>query len=310
MLCHDLEKPMKISSFAELTLHLQSVNTRKKIAVANAVDSHTLEAVFMAVEAGIAEVFLVGDVAAIESPLLFEQIDIAHIHVVDVPDVREATAEAVRLVKCGEADVLMKGLVNTDVLLRAILDKEKGIMSEGNVLSFCAALEVPGYHKLMFLTDPAVIPSPTVFQRTAMIKYGIEMARKFGIEFPKIALIHATEKANIKIRYMQDYLEIMEKWRQGEFGNVIMDGPVDIFLALDKERGAIKNVQTPVLGDTDILVFPCFESANPFYKGLMAFAGAEMAGLLQGTDKPVVLTSRSESVQSKFYSIAMACLLA
>lgn len=299
-----------ISSFAELTSHLQSVNSRKKLAVANAVDSHTLEAVFKAADAGIVEAFLIGDVAAIESPQLFDHNPSPHIHIVDEPDILQATLRAVSMVKHGEADILMKGLVNTDVLLRAILDKEKGLLKAGNILSFSAALEIPKYHKLLFFADPAVIPSPSLQQRKAIIRYSIDIAYKFGIDRPKIALIHATEKANPKIQYMQDYLDIMSAWRQGDFGDVVMDGPLDIFLALDTERGSIKNVPTPVLGDADILIFPDFESANPFYKGLMVFAGAEMGGLLQGTDKPVVLTSRSESVQSKFYSIAMACILA
>ncbi len=147
-------------------------------------------------------------------------------------------------------------------------------------------------------------------QRTEMIKYAISTAYKYGIEKPKVALIHATEVVNPKINYMQDYMDIMEQWRKGEFGNVIIDGPLDIFLALDTERGLIKNVPSPVLGDADILIFPNFESANCFYKGVSLFGDAEMGGLLQGTEKPVVLTSRSESVHSKFYSIAMACILA
>lgn len=300
-----------ISSFAELTAHLQSVQQRKRIAVANAVDSHTLDAVQMAVDAGIVEAFLIGDVAAIESPHLFEEHVLSpYIHIIDIPEVREATLEAVRMVKSGEADILMKGLVNTDIILRAILDKEKGLLPHGNVLTYNAALEIPGYHKLVFFSDPAVIPSPDLRQRTAMIKYAIASAHKFGIEKPKVALIHATEVANPKIHYMQDYLDIMDEWRRGEFGNVIMDGPLDIFLALDSERGGIKNVATPVLGDADILIFPNFESANCFYKGISLFGGAEMGGLLQGTEKPVVMTSRSESVKSKFYSICIACILA
>lgn len=300
----------RISSFAELTAHLQSVNSRKRLAVANAVDSHTLDAVLMAVEKGIVEAFLIGDVAAIESPELFAHNPSPFIHIVDIPDVNQATLEAVRMVRMGEADILMKGLVNTDVILRAILDKENGLLSPGRVMTYNAALEIPGYHKLLFFSDPAVIPSPSLVQRTAMIKYAIASAHKFGIERPKVALIHATEIANPKIHYMQDYLDIMDAWRKGEFGDVIMDGPLDIFLALDKERGSIKNVPSPVLGDADILIFPNFESANIFYKGVSLFGGAEMGGLLQGTDKPVVMTSRSESVQSKFYSIAMACILA
>jgi phosphate butyryltransferase len=265
----------------------------------------------MAVDAGIVEAFLIGEVAAIESPHLFEEHVLSpYIHIIDIPEVREATLEAVRMVKSGEADILMKGLVNTDIILRAILDKEKGLLPHGNVMTYNAALEIPGYHKLVFFSDPAVIPSPDLRQRTAMIKYAIASAHKFGIEKPKVALIHATEVANPKIHYMQDYLDIMNEWRKGEFGNVIMDGPLDIFLALDSERGGIKNVATPVLGDADILIFPNFESANCFYKGVSLFGGAEMGGLLQGTEKPVVMTSRSESVKSKFYSICIACILA
>jgi phosphate butyryltransferase len=298
-----------ISSFAELTAHLQSVNNRKRLAVANAVDSHTLDAVLMAVEKGLVEAYLIGDVAAIESPELFEHNPSPYIHIIDMPDVKQATLEAVRMVREGEADILMKGLVNTDIILRAILDKEKGLLPPGRVMTYNAALEIPGYHKLLFFSDPAVIPSPSLEQRTAMIKYAINSARKFGIEHPKVALIHATEVANPKIHYMQDYLDIMDAWRKGEFGDVIMDGPLDVFLALDKERGSIKNVPTPVLGDADILIFPNFEAANVFYKGVSLFGGAEMGGLLQGPDKPVVMTSRSESVQSKFYSIAIACIL-
>jgi len=258
---------------------------------------------------GIVEAFLIGDVASIESPQLFEYTLSPFVHIIDIPEVKEATLESVRMIKSGEADILMKGLVNTDVLLRAILDKEKGILPAGNILTFNAAMEVPGYHKLIFFTDPVVIPSPSLVQRTAMIKYAINTANKFGIIKPKVALIHATEVANPKIQYMQDYLDIMQMWRNGDFGDVIMDGPLDIFLALDTESGSIKNVPTPVLGDADILIFPNFECANCFYKGLSLFAGAEMAGLLQGPEKPVVLTSRSESVDSKFYSIAMACVM-
>jgi len=299
-----------ISSFKDLTSHLTEAKSRKRLAVANAVDAHTLDAVLMAVETGIVEAYLIGDVAAIESPHLFEKPDILpYIHIVDRPEVQDATLEAVRMVKEGEADILMKGLVNTDVILRAILDKEKGLLPAGNVLTYNAALEIPGYHKLIFFTDPAVIPYPTLEQRKAMIKYAINTCKKFGLEHPKIALIHATEKANPKIQFMQDYLDIMQMWRAGEFGDVIMDGPLDIFLALDKDRGSIKNVPSPILGDADVLIFPDFACANAFYKGVALFAGAQMGGILQGTEKPCVLTSRSETTLSKFYSIAVACIL-
>ena len=299
-----------IKSFKDLTSHLTASQHRKRMAVANAVDSHTLEAVLMAVDEGIIEAYLIGDVAVIE-PFILERPNISsYIHIIDVPEVNEATVEAVRMVKEGEADILMKGLVNTDVILRAILNKEKGLLPSGNVLTYNAALEIPGYHKLIFFSDPAVIPYPTLVQRTAMIKYAINTCRKFGVEKPKIALIHATEIANPKIQFMSDYLEIMQSWRAGEFGDVIIDGPLDIFLALDKERGGVKHVPTPLLGDADVLIFPDFASANVFYKGVASFANAQMGGILQGTSKPCVLTSRGESSLSKFYSIAVACILA
>ncbi len=299
-----------IYSFADLTLYLVNSKKRKRIAVANAVDEHTLDAVLKAVEIGIAEAFLIGDVAAIELPRFYEKPSILEFtHIIDIPDVDEATLEAVRMVKEGEADILMKGLVNTDVILRAILDKEKGLIAPNTVLTYNAALEIPKYHKLVFFSDPAVIPYPNLEQRKAMIKYAIKTCYKFGIAQPKIALIHATEKANPKLQFMQDYLDIMKCWREGEFGDVIIDGPLDVFLSLDKERGEIKHVPTPILGDADVLIFPDFSCANAFYKGLALFAGAEMGGILQGTEKPCVFTSRSDSVQSKFYSIAIACIL-
>ena len=300
----------QISSFKDLTSYLQTISARKRMAVANAVDAHSLEAVMMAVQAGVVEAFLIGDKAVIERQDIIEEAIADYVHIIDIADVQAATLEAVRMVRDGECDILMKGLVNTDVILRAILDKEKGLMTPGNILTYNAALNIPGYHKLVFFSDPAVIPAPNLEQRKAIIKYAVAAAHKFGIKTPKVALLHATEKANPKIIFMQDYLDILEAWRNGEFGDCIIDGPMDAFLALDKERGAIKGVPSPILGEADILIFPDFQSANCFYKGLVSFAGAGMAGLLQGTDKPVVLTSRSDDTESKFNSICMACVLA
>ncbi|MDR2854213.1 MAG: phosphate butyryltransferase [Prevotellaceae bacterium] len=298
-----------ITSFAQLRAHLKGLNKVKRIAVANAVDEHSREAVLMAVENGFAEAYFIGNKAEIKIPPSMKAF-LHLIHIIDIADPKAAAEEAVRMVRAGEADVLMKGLVTTDVLLKVVLDKKKGILPEGNVLSFCAVFEVPAYHKLLFVSDPAVIPSPTLEQRTAIIKYMIEATQKFGVPKPKIALIHATEKPNPKIKYMQDYVDILDIYRAGEFGkNVIIDGPLDIFLAVNKERGAIKNIPTPILGDADGLVFPNFESANTFYKTVIAFANAETGGTLTGTSKPVVLTSRGDSTESKYNSIAMAALL-
>jgi len=307
-------KPIK--NFKELEEHLTNQGKRKRLAVANALDAHSLEAVMMSIEAGFIDACLVGKKDLVAEMLQkefgskvkkYEQF----LHIVDCEnDAKIASEKAVLMVRNGECDMLMKGLVNTDVILRAVLNKENGIHTPGRVVTFNSCFDIPMYHKLIFMTDPAVIPEPTKEQRIMMIKYCIETAHKFGVVKPKIALIHATEVANTKIRFMQDYLDIMEMYRNGEFGDVIMDGPVDIFLAIDEERGKIKNIPTPILGDADVLIFSDFISGNVFYKTAQTFGNAEMAGLLYGANSPVVITSRSDSTKTKYYSLCMACVLA
>ena len=294
-----------IMSFSELTEHLQKISVSKRLAVVNPTDSQTMEAIIKASKAGMISPVIIGNPVDFNMQALRLQTDFEF---VACNDLTQASALAVEMVKTGAADILMKGLVNTDVILHAILDKEKGIVSYGNVVTFIAAMESPHYSKLLFVTDPAVIPAPTLRQRIAMIHYAISMAKNFGIQKPKVALIHGTEKMNLRLCYMPDYQKILELEKAGEFGDAIVAGPLDLFLALDKELGKIKNIPSPILGDADVVVFPGFESANIFYKTMITFGQAQMGGILFGTDKPVVLTSRSDSAESKFNSIALACL--
>lgn len=298
-----------ITTFKDLeNLMSGAENKRKKMAVANAIDGHSIEAALEAVKRGVVEAFLIGDATKINA--LLKGLETPFVHVVDITDSKLATEKAVEMVKSGACEILMKGLVNTDVLLRVVLNKEKGLMLPGTVLSYNATVNIPGYHKLIQVTDPAVVPCPNLEQRIAIINYSLAIARKMGVKSPKVALIHATEKFSKKIPYMEDYASILELWKEGKFGDCIMDGPMDTFIALDKERGAIKKPDSPILGDSDILIFPDFDSANAFYKGLVSFAGASMAGMLQGPTSPVVVTSRSDSAESKFHSICMAALMA
>lgn len=292
-----------ITSFSELTSHLQKTNERKRLVVVNPSDVQTFDAILRAVDAGLVSVVMLGDPAHYDLPFIE-----AHpfLELIDCKDLREASERAVAMVKQGEGDILMKGLVNTDVLLKAILNKEKGLVPYGNVVTFIAAMEIPSYPKLLFMTDPAVIPAPNLRQRTAMIDYAIRMTANFGISKPKIALLHGTEKPNPKLNFMDDYLTLMEEARKGRFGEAIVDGPLDIFLAVNPLLGSIKKISTPIRGDADVLIFPGFEAANVFYKTVITFAGAEMGGILFGTDKPVVMTSRSDTATSKFNSIALA----
>lgn len=296
---------LSIRSFKELRTHLEKLNGIRKLAVINPTDENTMEAVAEATNIGIIQPVLIGNTEEFD---LNYFTDLSIIELVRCPDLSEASAIAVEMVKNGHADILMKGLVNTDVLLKAILNKENGIVPFGNVVTFIAAMEIPRYSKLLFVTDPAVIPAPNFRQRSAMINYAIQMARNFGIYKPKVALIHGTEKKNPKLAFMKDYIDILKDAENGLFGDAIIDGPLDIFLALDQELGAIKKVKSDINGDADILIFPGFESANIFYKSMMTFADAQMGGILYGTEKPVVLTSRSDSAASKFNSIALACI--
>lgn len=287
-----------------------SMKRKHRIAVAWAQDTNTIGAITKAVAAGFAEAVMIGNADEILKVSRDHGVDPKGLNIINSANAVEAAEEAVRLARTGYADIVMKGLVGTDVFLKAILDRNNGLMIPGALLSYVCAMEMPAYHKLLFLTDTAVIPFPTLEQKIAMSRYAIEMAIKFGIEEPKVALIGASEKASPHFESSAHYVEMCRMAREGIIRNCVMDGPLDVFLACSKKSVEIKGVKTPVDGDADILLFPSLESCNPFYKGLVLFAGAELAGILRGTSKPVVLMSRSESEKSKFYCIALACLMA
>jgi phosphate butyryltransferase len=283
---------------------------KHRIAVAWAQDSNTIGAVYKAVNKGFIEALMIGRSSEILNICSSENINPRLFTIIESGNEKSASADAVRLVRDGKADIVMKGLVGTDNFLKAIMDKDNGLMLPGSILSYVGAMEIPSYHKLLFITDPAVIPFPDLDQKIAMAGYAIGMARRFGIEKPKIALIGASEKVSRHFKNSEDYSIMCKMAERGQIKNCIMDGPLDLFLACDKKSIKIKGVETPVSGDADILLFPSLESSNPFYKGLMLFAKGEMAGLIMGTTKPVIVISRSESEKSKYSCIALACLMA
>lgn len=299
-----------IRTLDELEKKVLDLGKKHRIAIAWAQDSNTITAINAAVTKGFAEAILIGNRSEIEKVCRTENINPDLFRIMDSSNEAQASSAAVRMAKAGEADVVMKGLVGTDKFLKAVMHKETGMMLPGAVLSYVCALEVPKYHKLLFISDPAVIPFPDLDQKVAMAGYAIEMAEKFGIEKPKVALIGATEKMSRHFENAVDYAIMCKMADRGQIKNCIMDGPLDIFLACDRKSPEIKGVPTPIDGDADILIFPSIESANPFYKGLMLFAGGELAGLIRGTEKPVVVMSRSESERSKYYCLALACLMA
>lgn len=299
-----------IRTLAGIEDKVLSAGKRHRIAVAWAQDPNTVQAIHKAVMAGTAEATMIGNPAEIERVCRNASVDIGEFSILSAENESVASELAVRLAREGKADIVMKGLVGTDKFLKAVMDKETGIMIPGAVLSYVAAIELPARDKLLFISDPAVIPHPDLNQKCAMADYAIDMAQRFGIARPKMALIGASEKPGKHFLYSGDYASMCSLAAEGRFGDCIVDGPLDIFLACDRESVEIKGVSTPVNGEADILLFPSLESSNPFYKGLMLFAGGELAGLIRGTTKPVVVMSRSESERSKYYCITLACLMA
>lgn len=298
----------KIKSFDDLIRHLSERSDRKRVAVVWASDDHTQEAISMALKGGFMHAICVGARQEIEqSEYLRPYMD--HIEIVDAEDKDAAAAKAVEIVREGNADVLMKGLINTDNLLHAVLNKEHGILPKGRVLTHIAAADIPTYPKLLFFTDAAVIPYPTHEQRIEQVRYVSELCHSFGIEEPRIALNHCTEKPNEKFfPFTLGYAEIKEKAAAGEFGKCIVDGPLDLKTSCNLEALQTKGLDSPLQGEADAIIFPDIEAGNVFYKAVTTFCPSEMAAMLKGPLAPVVLTSRGDSVKSKFYSLALAII--
>jgi len=300
----------QIKSLEQMTAHVRQKAEVKRIAVACGEDHNTIDALYKAATEGFARPILTGDSEKIISLINKKVYDVSLFEIVHFSDESTATKACVKMVREGQADVLMKGLVGTDKFLKAVLDKQLGLLPPKAVLSYVCAIELPAYHKLLFVCDTAVIPFPDLEQKKAMINYSVAMARRFGINKPKVALISAVEKISESIPNTIDYAVLCKMADRGQIHDCIIDGPLDVFLACDPLSSEIKGVNTSVGGDADVLIFPTLESCNSFYKALMLFAGGELAGLIQGTTHPVVVMSRSESALSKYYCVALSCLMA
>ena len=297
-----------IKSFEDMVIHLAQRNDRKRVAVVWAADRNSQVSVARALEIGFIEAIFVGcqaEVEANESIMRYA----SHVSFIPADDRDEAARISVKLVRDGGADILMKGLINTDNLLHVVLNNETGILPRGHVLTHITAARLPEYEKLLFFSDSAVIPYPTQDQRIQQIRYMLYVCRALGIEEPKISLIHCTEKVNEKyFPFTVGYREIVGMAERGEFGRCIIDGPLDLKTSVSPESMRIKGIKSPIGGDADALIFPDIEAANVFYKSITLFLGVETAGVLQGTMAPVVLPSRSDSKLCKFYSLALAAI--
>ncbi len=291
-----------IENFEELIAYLGGGMEPKRVAVVCPYDESTQGAVRKAMDEGFVKPILVGDPKLMGGALK----EVPRLKATDDDD---AAAMAVELVRQGMADVLMKGMLNTDNLLRAVLNKQTGILQQGKVLTHLTCAQLPDYDKLLFMTDVAVIPQPTKEQRQQQLRYVLRLCRSMGIKQPGVALINCSEKVDERhFPHTAEYRELVKEAEQGTYGECIVDGPLDLKTSLSGRALKKKGLSSPLRGHADALIFPDIQAGNVFYKTITLFCHATTAAILAGPDVPVVLTSRADDVDSKFYSLALACV--
>jgi phosphate butyryltransferase len=289
-------------------ISLAKEREKKTIAIAAAQDKVVLEAVVQAVENNIVDVILVGDKKKILSLEEELNINLDNMRIIDECDVNKAAAKAVELVSKGEAQFLMKGILGTADLLKAVLNKEAGLKTN-SLLSHVMIYEVPTYHKLLFLTDGGMVPYPELNDKIGIINNAIKVAHGLRIEKPKVAPICAVEVVNPSMQATLDAAALSSMNKRGQIKGCIIDGPLGLDNAISEEAAHHKGIISEVAGDADILLVPNIEAGNFLGKSLTYFAKAESAGVIVGAKCPVVLVSRADSAKSKLYSIALGAVL-
>jgi len=297
-----------IKSFTQL-LEQAKQGPRRRVAVAAAEDTEVIAALYAAQSAGIAEAILVGDAEKIRSLAAEAHIVLDNMEIMDVPDKVLAAKAAVSLVRDGRAQMLMKGLIGTADILRAVLDKEQGLRS-GRALSHVAIIEVPTYHKLLFMSDGGQNIAPDLLQKAEILQNAVDIARALGVDRPKVAALAAVEVVNPKMQATVDAYELQLMAERGELTNCLVHGPLALDGALSAEAALHKGIKSQVSGDVDVLLVPNIEVGNVLYKTLVYLSRARVAGLIAGATAPIVLTSRSDSPESKLLSIACASVVA
>lgn len=299
---------MKLERLDDIFSLLKSQEKKTLIAV-NATDGHSLEAIAEAVEIGIASAIVTGDREKIQEQCESHRINPDLFQIEHVVSEDEAAFRAVVLAKEILGSILMKGLISTDKYMRAILNKETGLLQPGAILSHVSVIDNPNYHKLLIVSDVAIIPYPTLQQKITMVQYLKEMALSLGIQVPKIALIAPTEQVLPALVSCTDAAEIVKVAENRQFSPAIVFGPMALDVAIDLESAQIKNITSKVAGDADCLLFPNIDAGNVFYKLNTKLCGANQAAIVMGAKVPVVLSSRGDSKQTKLNSIALAALL-
>ncbi|MBQ8821914.1 MAG: phosphate butyryltransferase [Lachnospiraceae bacterium] len=282
----------------------------KKVSVAAAQDEAVLEAVIEAKKRGIADAILVGDAAKMQEIADARGFDISSFEIIDEPDMMEAALKAVKLAHDGKVDMYMKGLADSKTFLKSILDKEVGLRT-GSALSHVCVFEVPGIEQLLFLTDVAFMTYPTLEDKVSIIKNTIPVAKACGVEVPKVAPLAAVEVVNPKMPCTLEAAELVKMNEEGTITDCIIDGPLSLDLAIDAEAAKHKGAtDRKIQGDADILLFPDIHAGNLVYKMMVRMDDIKNGCILTGTKVPAILTSRSDTFETKVNSIALAAVVA
>ncbi|WP_339062530.1 phosphate butyryltransferase [Tepidibacillus marianensis] len=297
---------MLLDSFQEM---LNQINKKQppEVAVAVAEDEEVLLAIKEAINLGIARFHLIGNQEKIKMMLQKLSIPKNFIRITDETDSGKAALKSVQSVTEGKSQIVMKGLIPTATILKAVLDKEVGLRTS-RILSHVAVFETEKYQKLFVLTDAAMNIAPTLEQKVQIVENAIQFMRSLGIARPKIALIAAVETVNSKMNATMDAALLSKMADRGQIKDAIIDGPLALDNAISIKAAQHKDITSPVAGDADILLVPTIEAGNILYKSLVYFAEAKVAAMIIGAKAPVVLTSRSDSHETKLLSIALAVL--
>ncbi|GGF08469.1 phosphate butyryltransferase [Halobacillus andaensis] len=295
-----------MKSLDELITNLKHQKSNK-VAVAQAADKEVLLAVKKAVELQLATFILTGDKEEIQRLAEEVELDVharSEIQIVDCLN-EEASLEAVKSVNKGSAHVVMKGNVDTKSLLKAVLDKQYGLRT-GRILSHVALFEIPGQERLIFLTDSAMNIAPTLEEKVQIVKNAVDVAKRSGWAMPKVAPLAAVEVINPSMQATIDAASLTQMNRRGQISGCVIDGPLAFDNAVSRISADQKGINSEVAGNADILMVPTIEVANALYKSFMYFAHAKVAAVISGASAPIVLTSRSDTSESKVYSLALA----
>lgn len=291
-----------INRFSQLH-QLCSHSEPRTAVVAAAHDEHTLQAVFQAQHDGLIRPILVGhreeisDIARhLDHPLTSEDI------LIPAEDDRDCAAKSVALIRAGQGQMLIKGMLQTGTLLKAAVDTESGICA-GGLMSHVAILDVPSYHKLLYITDGGMNIAPDLPQKRAILQNVLDFCRFLGYENPKAAILCAVESVNLHMQETLDAAALKNEAAEGAFGTCTVEGPISLDLATDSEAAAIKGYHSPVAGDADILLAPSIAAGNLLGKALYGLAGGKMAGVVLGASVPITVNSRGASPDEKYHSI-------